>query len=48
MRILAAADIHGHSHAGFGRKGRHFNVASGGVQRAMILDLVTLEHLVIG
>jgi hypothetical protein len=46
-RILSAADSHGHGHAGFGREGRHFNVASGGLQKAMILDLVTLGHRVI-
>jgi Icc-related predicted phosphoesterase len=42
------AHIHGHSHAGFGRRDRHFNVASAGVARAMVIDLETLQHRVIG
>jgi Icc-related predicted phosphoesterase len=46
--LLAArqwhAHIHGHSHEGFGRDGAHFNVAAGGRQRAMIIDLDTLTH----
>jgi Icc-related predicted phosphoesterase len=33
--------VHGHAHDGFGRSGKHVNVASGGHARAMILDLVT-------
>jgi Icc-related predicted phosphoesterase len=41
------AHIHGHSHAGFGRHGTHFNVASAGRERAMILDLETMEHQII-
>ncbi len=41
------AHIHGHSHAGFGRHGRHFNVASGGRTRAIVLDLETMEHEII-
>ena len=36
--------IHGHSHAGFGREGMHFNVASAGRRRAMVIDLETLRH----
>jgi Icc-related predicted phosphoesterase len=40
------AHIHGHSHDGFGRAGRHFNVASAGRTRAMVVDLGTLEHQV--
>jgi Icc-related predicted phosphoesterase len=40
--------IHGHSHEGFGRKDRHFNVASAGLARAMIIDLQTLQHQVLG
>jgi Icc-related predicted phosphoesterase len=39
--------IHGHSHAGFGRNGRHFNVAAAYRHRAMILDVETMEHEVI-
>jgi len=38
------AHIHGHSHGGFGRKDNHFNVASAGQARAMIIDLEALEH----
>ena len=38
------AHIHGHSHAGFGRSGKHFNVASAGRQRAMVLDTETMKH----
>jgi Icc-related predicted phosphoesterase len=39
--------IHGHIHYWFGREGRHFNVASAGRKRAMLIDLITLEHEVI-
>jgi Icc-related predicted phosphoesterase len=42
------AHIHGHSHAGFGRHGNHFNVASAARMRAMIIDLETLQHQLIG
>lgn len=42
------AHIHGHSHAGFGRKDNHFNVASAGQARAMIIDLETLQHQLFG
>ena len=42
------AHVHGHSHAGFGRSGKHFNVAAAGRQRAMLLDLETMKHLVLG
>jgi len=42
------AHIHGHSHAGFGRSGSHFNVASAGRHRAMMIDLDTLQHHVLG
>lgn len=35
--------IHGHSHSGFGRDGRHFNVAMARSQRAMLIDLESLE-----
>jgi len=35
------AHIHGHIHAHFGRVGPHFNVASGGRYRAMLIDLET-------
>jgi Icc-related predicted phosphoesterase len=39
--------IHGHSHCSFGRAGRHFNVASGGDLRAMLIETDTLECEVI-
>jgi Icc-related predicted phosphoesterase len=39
--------VHGHSHDGFGRHGKHFNVASAGQMRAMILDLRTLQHQIL-
>jgi Icc-related predicted phosphoesterase len=41
------AHIHGHSHAGFGRTGKHFNVASAGRRRAMLLDVETMQHHVL-
>jgi Icc-related predicted phosphoesterase len=41
------AHIHGHCHSGFGRNGRHFNVASAGRCRSMILDLDTMQHEVL-
>jgi Icc-related predicted phosphoesterase len=41
------AHVHGHSHEGFGRSERHFNVASAGIARAMILDLDTMRHEVV-
>jgi Icc-related predicted phosphoesterase len=40
--------IYGHSHAGFGRQDLHFNVASAGRERAMILNLKTREHQIVG
>jgi Icc-related predicted phosphoesterase len=42
------AHIHGHSHAGFGRMDRHFNVASARRPRAAIIDLETMEHQFLG
>ena len=41
------AHVHGHVHHQFGRTGRHFNVASGGKKRAMLIDLETMEHAVV-
>jgi Icc-related predicted phosphoesterase len=41
------AHIHGHSHASFGRQGRHFNVASARNKRAMLIDLDSMSHWVI-
>lgn len=35
--------VHGHIHSQFGRSGVHFNVASGGRHRAMMIDLASLE-----
>jgi Icc-related predicted phosphoesterase len=46
-RNAVRAHIHGHSHAGFGRQGFHLNVASAGRERAMILDLDTMEHQIV-
>jgi hypothetical protein len=37
-----------HSHAGFGRQGNHFNVASAARMRSMIIDLETMGHQVVG
>jgi len=42
------AHIHGHSHAGFGRQGNHFNVASAARMRSMIIDLETMGHQLVG
>jgi Icc-related predicted phosphoesterase len=42
------AHIHGHIHRWFGRKGRHFNVASGGRKRAMLIDLESMGHRIVG
>lgn len=42
------AHIHGHSHGGFGRRGKHFNVAAAGQKRAMIINLNSMEHQTIG
>jgi Icc-related predicted phosphoesterase len=44
---LPRAHVHGHIHGCFGRSGRHFNVASAGHRRAMMIDLETMEHGVI-
>lgn len=38
------AHIHGHIHAGFGRKGRHFNVAVLPSAKAMLIDLDQMTH----
>jgi len=52
LRFLDAngfrAHIHGHCHSGFGRYENHFNVAAAGQRRAMIIDLETLGHRIIG
>jgi Icc-related predicted phosphoesterase len=46
-RRHALAHIHGHIHSCFGRKGSHFNVASAGQKRAMIIELPSLKHAVL-
>jgi Icc-related predicted phosphoesterase len=42
------AHIHGHIHGGFGRDGRHFNVAALPSSKAMLIDLDRMTHRVIG
>ena len=39
--------VHGHIHQDFGRIGRHFNVASAGKKRAMLIDLSSMKHKVL-
>jgi Icc-related predicted phosphoesterase len=46
-RTAPRAHIHGHIHGEFGRAGRHFNVSSAGRKRAMVIDLLTMEHRVV-
>jgi Icc-related predicted phosphoesterase len=46
-KLPVRAHIHGHSHAGFGRQGIHFNVASGRRNRAMVIDLQSMVHEVL-
>jgi len=46
-RCRPRAHIHGHIHYWFGRAGIHFDVASAGKKRAMIIDLETMEHSVV-
>jgi Icc-related predicted phosphoesterase len=41
------AHVHGHIHSQFGRLGRHFNVASGGEKRAVLIDLDSMKHEVV-
>ena len=41
------AHIHGHIHEAFGRAGGHFNVASAGRRRALLIDLPSLESRVL-
>ena len=40
--------IHGHIHEEFGRRGRHFNAASAGRRRAVLIELPGLDHEVVG
>ena len=47
LALSELANIHGHIHSEFGRQGRHFNVASGGQKRAMIIDVLTMRHKVL-
>lgn len=42
------AHIHGHIHSGFGREGRHFNVAVLPGAKAMLIDLDRMEHRLVG
>lgn len=42
------AHIHGHIHGCFGRNGLHFNVAAARKRRAMLIDLGTMLHEVVG
>ena len=46
-RRPALAHIHGHIHEAFGREEYHFNVASGGRRRAMLIDLPSLQSRVL-
>jgi Icc-related predicted phosphoesterase len=48
QRAGVRAHIHGHLHAGFGRDGRHFNVATLPSSKAMLIDLDRMTHEVIG
>jgi uncharacterized protein len=41
------AHVHGHIHSGFGRDGRHFNVASIDRGQAMLIDLDRMSHRVV-
>jgi Icc-related predicted phosphoesterase len=43
-RTPVLAHIHGHIHGSFGRDGDHFNVASAGQRRAIVIDLPSLNH----
>jgi hypothetical protein len=39
------AHIHGHVHSCFGRDSGHFNVASAGEKRALLIELPLLTHV---
>jgi Icc-related predicted phosphoesterase len=41
------AHIHGHIHSQFGRDGNHFNTASAGECRAMLIEVPSLQHRVL-
>jgi Icc-related predicted phosphoesterase len=43
-RCRPRAHIHGHIHRGFGSQGNHFNVASGGRRRAMMIDVEAMSR----
>jgi len=47
QRKSVLAHIHGHIHESFGRDGNRFNVASGGMRRAFLIDLPSLNHRVL-
>jgi uncharacterized protein len=46
-RSPVLAHIHGHIHGRFGRDCNHFNVAAAARRRAFLIDLPTLDHLVL-
>ncbi|MDB4324769.1 metallophosphoesterase [bacterium] len=46
-RCAPRVHVHGHIHREFGRLGRHFNVASAGAKRAMLIDVGTMKHKVL-
>ncbi|MBW2423996.1 MAG: metallophosphoesterase [Deltaproteobacteria bacterium] len=46
-RCSPRVHIHGQIHYWFAREGRHFNVASAGRKRAMLINLTTMEHGVV-
>jgi len=46
-RTRVLAHIHGHIHGTFGRHSNHFNVASAGQRRAIVIDLPSLDHEVL-
>jgi Icc-related predicted phosphoesterase len=47
QRNTPLAHIHGHIHGAFGRDGIHFNVASAGMRRAMLIELPSLTYSVL-
>lgn len=47
-RCPVRAHIHGHTHREFGREGHHFNVASARHPRAMMIDVSTMNHEILG
>jgi len=47
IRTAPRIHVHGHIHHEFGRDGYHFNVASAGRKRAMLINLTTMDHEVL-